>query len=132
VTDSTLPAKLGALVLFIDDVKRSKAFYERIFGVEPLFEDATSVAYRFGDTVLNLAERSGAPELIEPARVAAADAGSSAMFTIWVRHCDEACTTLADLGVGLVNGPMDRAWGVRTATFQDPDGHVWEVAQQLG
>jgi uncharacterized glyoxalase superfamily protein PhnB len=26
---------------------------------------------------------------------------------------------------------MDREWGVRTACFTDPDGHVWEVAQQL-
>lgn len=127
-----LPAKLGALVLFIEDVKRSKSFYERVFGVQPLFEDDTSVAYRFGDAILNLAERSGAPELIEPAPVAAPGAGSSVMFTVWVPNADEACGTLAALGVALVNGPMDRPWGVRTATFADPDGHVWEVAQQLG
>ena len=29
------------------------------------------------------------------------------------------------------NGPIDRVWGMRTAAFADPDGHVWEVAQQL-
>jgi catechol 2,3-dioxygenase-like lactoylglutathione lyase family enzyme len=129
---SSLPAKVGAFVLFIDDVRRSKAFYERVFGVEPLFEDDTSVAYRFGDTIVNLAERSGAPELIEPAPVADPGAGSSVMFTLWVPSCDEACATLAGLDVALVNGPIDRPWGVRTATFADPDGHVWEVAQQLG
>ena len=26
---------------------------------------------------------------------------------------------------------MNRAWGMRTAAFADPDGHVWEVAQEL-
>jgi lactoylglutathione lyase len=26
---------------------------------------------------------------------------------------------------------MDRVWGVRTAAFADPDGHVWEVAAKL-
>jgi uncharacterized glyoxalase superfamily protein PhnB len=26
---------------------------------------------------------------------------------------------------------MDRAWGMRTASFEDPDGHIWEVAQEL-
>ena len=30
-------------------------------------------------------------------------------------------------GVELLNGPMDRPWGVRTATFRDPAGHVWEI-----
>ena len=31
-------------------------------------------------------------------------------------------------GVKLLNGPMDRPWGIRTASFRDPAGHLWEVA----
>jgi lactoylglutathione lyase len=23
---------------------------------------------------------------------------------------------------------MDRPWGIRTASFRDPGGHIWEVA----
>jgi uncharacterized glyoxalase superfamily protein PhnB len=34
-------------------------------------------------------------------------------------------------GVEHLNGPVDREWGMRTASFTDPDGHIWEVAQQL-
>ena len=30
-----------------------------------------------------------------------------------------------------VLGPIDRPWGVRTAAFADPDGYLWEIAQQL-
>jgi lactoylglutathione lyase len=33
--------------------------------------------------------------------------------------------------VALLNGPMDREWGMRTVSFTDPDGHIWEIAQQL-
>ncbi|MET0609013.1 MAG: VOC family protein, partial [Gaiellaceae bacterium] len=29
-------------------------------------------------------------------------------------------------------GPIDRPWGLRTAAFADPDGHVWEVAAKIG
>lgn len=29
------------------------------------------------------------------------------------------------------NGPMNRPWGIRTAAFADPSGHVWEIAQEL-
>jgi uncharacterized glyoxalase superfamily protein PhnB len=46
-----------------------------------------------------------------------------------VEDVDAACRELAGLGVALLNGPMDRPWGIRTAAFADPDGHVWEFAQ---
>ena len=32
----------------------------------------------------------------------------------------------------LLTGPVDRPWGMRVATFTDPDGHSWEIAQGLG
>ena len=38
---------------------------------------------------------------------------------------------LAARGVELLNRPMDREWGMRTAAFTDPDGHVWEVAAKI-
>jgi uncharacterized glyoxalase superfamily protein PhnB len=41
------------------------------------------------------------------------------------------CAELADRRIPLLNGPIDRPWGLRTATFTDPDGHVWEVASEL-
>ena len=42
-----------------------------------------------------------------------------------------ACTELAANGVELLNGPIDREWGMRTAAFADPDSHVWEVAAKI-
>jgi catechol 2,3-dioxygenase-like lactoylglutathione lyase family enzyme len=69
-----------------------------------------------------------APDLIGPAKVAAADAGASFQFTIRVDDVDEACAELATRGVTLLNGPIDRPWGIRTASFTDPDGHIWEIA----
>jgi hypothetical protein len=33
--------------------------------------------------------------------------------------------------VTLLNGPVNREWGMRTASFTDPDGHIREVAQRL-
>ena len=44
---------------------------------------------------------------------------------------DAACTELAQSGVTLLNEPADRPWGMRTASFSDPAGHVWEIAQDL-
>ncbi len=49
----------------------------------------------------------------------------------WVDDADAVCAELAARGVGLLNGPMNREWGMRTASFTDPDGHIWEIAQKL-
>jgi uncharacterized glyoxalase superfamily protein PhnB len=44
---------------------------------------------------------------------------------------DAVCVELDRKGVALLNGPMDRPWGVRTASFTDPAGNVWEIAQPV-
>src|SRR5947209_8682465 len=51
-------------------------------------------------------------------------------ITLFV-HDPQRCAELATRGVGLLNGPMNREWGMRTAAFTDPDGHIWEIAQEL-
>jgi lactoylglutathione lyase len=122
---------IGAITLFVEDPQRSKAFYESVFDLAAIFEDENSVVFRFENTIINLLVRSAARELIEPATVAGPASGSSFQFSIWVDDADAACAELASRRVELLNGPIDRAWGMRTAAFSDPDGHIWELAQQL-
>jgi catechol 2,3-dioxygenase-like lactoylglutathione lyase family enzyme len=122
---------VGAITLFVEDAQRSKSFYQRVFGLSLIFEDESSAALRMDNVILNLLKETEAHELIEPAAVAHGGAGSRFQFTVWVDDADAACADLAAHGVSLLNGPIDRPWGVRTAAFADPDGHVWEVAQQL-
>ena len=122
---------VGAITMFVEDRARSKAFYERVFGVSILNEDDVSIAFKFDNLIVNLLEASGAPELIEPAPVASAESGSRFQLTIWVDDTDTVCAELGSRGVELLNGPIDRDWGVRTAAFADPDGHVWEVAGKI-
>jgi catechol 2,3-dioxygenase-like lactoylglutathione lyase family enzyme len=122
---------VGAITLFVEDLQRSKAFYERAFDVPLIFEDENSAVFQFENTIINLLAEPAAHELIAPATVGGPDAGARAQFTIWVEDANAACEELANRGVELLNGPIDREWGMRTAAFTDPDGHVWEVAQQL-
>jgi lactoylglutathione lyase len=123
---------VGAITMFVEDPKRSKVFYERVFEVSPMYEDDDAVAFKFENTVVNLLQASRpAEELIAPARVAGAESGSRFQLTIWVEDADAASEELRKRGVELLNGPMDREWGVRTASFTDPDGHIWEVAANL-
>jgi catechol 2,3-dioxygenase-like lactoylglutathione lyase family enzyme len=120
---------ISAITLFVGDLSTAKAFYERVFAVPAIFEDEQSAAFRFGTTIVNLLIDTAAPELIEPARVAPATAGTRAQLTITVDDVDAVADELRARGVELLNGPIDRPWGVRTAAFADPAGHVWEIAK---
>jgi catechol 2,3-dioxygenase-like lactoylglutathione lyase family enzyme len=122
---------VGAITMFVEDTQRSRAFYERVFGLSPIYEDQNAVAFRFENMVVNLLKTPAAHELIEPATVAGPDAGSRFQLTVGVDDTDAVCEELAARGVDLLNGPMDREWGLRTAAFADPDGHIWEVAAKL-
>jgi lactoylglutathione lyase len=122
---------LSAITLFVENAQRSKAFYADVFGVPLVYEDDVSAVFRFDSLLVNLLAIRAAGELIEPAPVGGRNAGSRFQLTITVDDADAACAELTAKGVELLNGPMNREWGVRTAAFADPDGHVWELAQQL-
>lgn len=123
--------RVGALTLFVDDLPSAKTFYQDVFGLPVTFEDANSAVFTFDNTLINLLERSAAHELIEPAKVAEPGTGARFQLTMWVDDADAVCAELMARGVELLNGPIDRAWGQRTASFVDPSGHIWEIAQEL-
>ncbi len=122
---------VGAITLFVEDPQRSKSFYEKVFDLAPVYEDENATAFKFENMFINLLRFPAAHELIDPGVVAGPDAGAGFQLTIWVDDADAVCSDLATRGVELLNGPMNREWGMRTASFTDPDGHIWEVAQKL-
>jgi catechol 2,3-dioxygenase-like lactoylglutathione lyase family enzyme len=122
------PSRINAITLFVEDLAAAKEFYARAFALPLHFEDDASAVFRFGDTLINLLKTDAAHELIEPAAVGRANVGSRMQLTIDVDDVDATCAELASRGVSLLNGPMDRPWGRRTAAFADPAGHIWEVA----
>lgn len=123
------PTTITAITLFVDDLAEAKAFYQAVFELPVMFEDDASAVFNFGNTLINLLKTTEARELIEPAVVAPREAGSRVQFTITVDDVDATCAELVSRGVKLVNGPVDRPWGVRTASFSDPGGHIWEIAK---
>jgi catechol 2,3-dioxygenase-like lactoylglutathione lyase family enzyme len=122
------PGGIAAITLFMEDLGSARRFYEDVFGLAVVFEDENSCVFGFGGTLVNLLRVSEAPGLIAPALVATPAAGARAQFTLGVEDVDATCERLRRLGVELLNGPMDRPWGIRTASFRDPGGHIWEIA----
>jgi catechol 2,3-dioxygenase-like lactoylglutathione lyase family enzyme len=122
---------VDVITLFVEDLEQSKLFYQDIFGLPVAFEDEDSTAFHCGNMSINLLKTTAARDLIEPGAVASREAGSRFQFTIHVDDVDAVCAELDRREVPLLNGPMNRAWGVRTASFTDPGGHIWEIAADL-
>ena len=122
------PGAVEAITLFVEDLESASAFYQQVFELPVMFSDDSSAVFKFGDTLVNLLKTSEAPELVEPATVASRDGGVRFQFTLGVDDVDAMSERLKERGVQLLNGPMDRPWGIRTASFRDPGGHIWEIA----
>jgi catechol 2,3-dioxygenase-like lactoylglutathione lyase family enzyme len=127
-SSNTWPTAIAALTLVTDDLERTDRFYREVFGLEPVFRDDDSSVFRFGETLINLLRRDAAPDLLDPAPVATVEAGVRSVITVHVDDVDRWCATLQERGVELLNGPVDRPWGPRTASFRDPSGQTWEIA----
>jgi catechol 2,3-dioxygenase-like lactoylglutathione lyase family enzyme len=123
------PRAVSAITLFVEELAECKRFYGEVFGLPVSHEDDFSAVYMFGDLMVNLLSVSQAPGLIGPAPVGAADAGRRFQLTIPVADVDALYAELTGRGVEFLNGPMDRPWGIRTAAFADPAGHIWEIAK---
>jgi len=126
MSDPTGP--ITAITLFVDDLASAKEFYIRAFDLPVHYEDDVSAVFAFGPTLVNLLDIAEAHGLIAPAPVGSATAGARMQLTLTVDDVDASAALLRSRGVELLNGPMDRPWGIRTAAFADPAGNIWELA----
>ena len=126
--DTTWTNTITAVTLFVEDLekrKRSTAGYlnSRSF----LRGHLRRLQIRFHHDQ-PAADRSGR-RTGDSAQVASGQSGARAVYTLSVDDVDAKCAELQTKGVTLLNGPIDRPWGVRTASFKDPAGNIWEIAK---
>jgi len=124
--------RIDVVVLFVADLDRAKVFYRDTLGLPMKHEDSSSTFFELETTSLLLLNLAGAQDLLSSEAVAAQrPTGASSQLVAFVEDVDAIYTDLVARGVEFVRKPIDRAWGLRTAHFKDPDGHVWEISQPL-
>jgi len=121
--------EIGAMTLYVPDLDSARQFYQDVFGLEARTMDESTIMVRFNDMYVFLHKAATAqdplPEIKEEAR------NGVGQFAIIVADADAVCAEIAERGVKPLSGPADRSWGMRTATFADPAGHIWEIAQEI-
>lgn len=125
--NSPFENNIFAITLFTDDLIASGDFYGGLLALKEVFRDDSSIVYECGDTLINLLMSSQVPELITPAQMGSRNQ-SRAVYTLKFEDVDALAADLVSAGITILNGPMDRPWGIRTLSIQDPSGHIWEFA----
>jgi predicted enzyme related to lactoylglutathione lyase len=111
---------LGFVVLYVQDVKKVKAFYTDVLGLTVVEEvsSPTFVTLRTtGGSLLALQDKAAA--LMPPARE---DQPGSVELSFEVDDVDETWRRWKDQGVTVVTDPVDLSFG-RYFLAQDPEGH---------
>jgi catechol 2,3-dioxygenase-like lactoylglutathione lyase family enzyme len=118
---------LDHVVIAVSDWDRSNRFYSQVLDAEVIEITRGRFAYRIGLQQLNVHGPGSTPEprAADPVRP-----GNSDLCFVWDGAIDGAVAHLAELGVEIELGPVERlgARGSGTSVyFRDPDGSLLEL-----
>jgi len=122
------PLRLDHSVVAVSDWEVSSAFYRDVVGAEIVPAGPGRVAYRIGDTQLNV-HGPGLDVSDNVARLPV-QPGNSDLCFVWPGPIEAAAAHLECCGVEVELGPIARfgagGWGT-SVYFRDPDGSLLEL-----
>lgn len=124
-----LEPRISIVTLGVDDMKRARAFYERLGWSAAASSNDKVTFFNMGGMIFGLYGRKA---LAEDAQVEFAPS----LFTgVSLAHnCEsedrvDAVMAFAEAaGAKVVKQPEKAFWGGYSGYFSDPDGHLWEIA----
>ena len=122
--------RIDHLVLTVDDVARSIAFYVDVLGMTETTFGRDRKALMFGSSKINLHQRG---REFEP-KAATPTPGSADLCLIADDSLEVVVAELAAIGIAIEEGPVERtgARGPITSVYiRDPDGNLSELSTYL-
>lgn len=116
--------RVYAICLIVDELTKSREFYEAKLGFTVNSEDTGFVDYRLGETPLALFQKSDATAMFPEKYM---QRGSSAVIALAVDNVQKECDHLVQLGVDIFEQPKMTPWGQTVAYLHDPDGYIIEL-----
>lgn len=120
------------VVLVVEELDRALAFYCDVLGLPLAHRSGPYAQLDTGATRVSLFERQAMAATLGLQVNAPSPDAPGFELGFKVTDCDAAYAELLAAGATPAVPPTDRAWGQRTAYVRDPDGHLVELAQDLG
>ncbi len=133
--------RIHVVTLGVADLERSLAFYRDGLGLQSngvIAEDLIDEASGARGAVVMFELERGLLLCLYPRSELAKDAGIPAVATSRTEfslghivgsraEVDAVLAQATAVGGRVTGGPRERAWGIYSGYFEDPDGHLWEV-----
>ncbi len=119
---------MSLLTLGVEDLARSRAFYQALGWTTNAAPDDDVVFFQAGGAVLALWDRA---RLAEDSGVTDAGGWGGVTLAHNVRspaEVDEVMEEARGAGATIVREAGETFWGGYSGAFTDPDGHPWEIA----
>ncbi len=120
------------MVLVVEDVDRALGFYCGLLGLPLGHRSGPYAQLETGVTRVAFYERTAMAETLGSELEPPSPNAPAFELGFKVDDCDAAYDELVTAGATPALAPADRPWGQRTAYVRDPDGHLVELAQDLG
>ena len=120
------------VVLIVDDLDRTLQFYTEVLGLRLGHRSGDYAQLDTGATRLGFYTRDAMAKTLELSLQPPAQDAPGFEIGFKVPDVDTAFAELVAHGASPVMSPTNRPWGQRTAYIRDPDGHLIELAQDLG
>lgn len=120
------------LILIVEDLDRALGFYVDVLGLRVGHRSGDYAQLDTGTTRLALYTRSAMAKTLGMALDPPVSNAPGFELGFKVSDVDAGFAELIARGAQPVMPPTDRFWGQRTAYLRDPDGHLIELAQDVG
>lgn len=118
--------KVDAICLLVNDLLKSRNFYEGILGLPVAINDQGFVEYRLGETPLAIFERTHAASMFPKSYMRL---GGGAVIALRVDDVTKACEELKQKAVTIFEGPKTTPWNQEVAYLYDPDNYIIEITK---
>jgi predicted enzyme related to lactoylglutathione lyase len=113
---------LRTVIYHVSDLAAAKAWYEKVLGTAPYFDQPYYVGFHVGGYELGL----------DPDPASGAPGRGGAVPYLGVTDAEAALERLRGLGAGLVSGVQDIGEGIRVAVVEDPEGNLLGIIENPG
>ena len=120
------------VILIVEDLDRALGFYVDVLGLRVGHRSGDYAQLDTGTTRLALYTRSAMAKTLGMALDPPVSNAPGFELGFKVSDVDAGFAELIARGAQPVMPPTDRFWGQRTAYLRDPDGHLIELAQDVG